>query len=166
VFYNEYDDLRTIEVTPVVFLPLRWGNLMEGSAYGFEAWADIQLTPWWRISPGVRTLHKRLGFSEGASEIVSVRQAGNDPSSRYYLKSSMDLRRFTIDLMLREVSPLPDPALPGYTEMNARFAWRANEKLELAIKGFNLLNEMHLEYPDPAGQAIRRSVMAELRYSY
>src|SRR4029079_10162027 len=78
-FYNEYEDLRTIEVTPAVFLPLRWGNLMEGSAYGFEAWANFQLTPWWRLSPGVRTLHKRLEFSEGASGIVSVVQAGNDP---------------------------------------------------------------------------------------
>jgi len=166
VFYNEYDDLRTIEVTPVVFLPLRWGNLMEGSAYGFEAWADIQLNSWWRISPGVRTLHKRLEFSEGASQIVGVRQAGNDPSSRYYLKSSMDLRRFTFDVMVRKVSELPDPALDDYTELNARVAWRATEKLELAVKGFNLLNETHLEYPDPAGQAIRRSVMAELRYNY
>jgi iron complex outermembrane receptor protein len=166
VFYNEYDDLRTIETTPVVFLPLRWGNLMEGSAYGFEAWAAIQLMPWWRISPGVRTLHKRLEFSEGASELVGVRQAGDDPTSRYYLKSSMDLQRFTLDLMIRKVSALPDPALDHYTELSARFAWRASEKLELAVKGFNLLNETHLEYPDPVGQAIPMSVMAELRYNY
>src|SRR4029079_15868971 len=87
---NVYDDLRTIEITPVVLLPLRWGNLMEGSAYGFEAWADFQLTPWWRLSPGVRTLHKRLEFSQGSAELVGVRQAGNDPSSRYYLQSFID----------------------------------------------------------------------------
>ena len=166
VFYNEYDDLRTIEVTPAVFLPLRWGNLMEGSAYGFEAWADIQLTPWWRISPGVRTLHKNLEFSAGASEITGVRQAGNDPTSRYYMKSSMDLRRFSIDVMVRNVSDLPDPALPEYSELNARVGWHASEKLEVAIKGFNLLNETHLEFPEPVGYAIRRSVMAELRYNY
>jgi iron complex outermembrane receptor protein len=166
VFYNEYDDLRTIEVTPVVFLPLRWGNLMEGSAYGFEAWADIQLTPWWRISPGMRTLHKRLEFSEGASAIVGVRQAGNDPSSRYYLKSTMEWRRFTIDFMVRKVGALPDPALGDYTDLNARIAWRATEKLEVALKGFNLLNEIHLEYPSPEGHAIPRSMMAELRFNY
>ncbi len=166
VFYNEYDDLRTIELTPVTVLPLRWGNLMEGSAYGFEAWADIQLLPWWRLSPGVRTLHKRLEFSEGASQLVGLSQAGNDPSSRVYLKSSMDLRRFTIDVMIRQVGALPEPALDDYTELNARVAWRANDKLELAIKGFNLLNEIHFEYPSPEGQGIRRSVMAELRYSY
>jgi iron complex outermembrane recepter protein len=166
VFYNEYDDLRTIEVTPVVFLPLRWGNLMEGSAYGFEAWANIQLTPWWRVSPGVRTLHKRLEFSEGASAIVGVGQAGNDPSSRYVLKSSMDLRRFSFDVILRKVGALPEPALGDYTEMNARFAWKVSERLEVAVKGFNLLNEIHREYPEPEGRAIRRSVLGELRYSY
>ncbi|MEO8017079.1 MAG: TonB-dependent receptor [Pseudomonadota bacterium] len=166
VFYDRYDDLRTIEVTPVVFLPLRWGNLMEGSAYGVEAWADIQLAPWWRISPGFRSLHKDLKFSEGASGIVGLRQAGNDPTSHYSLKSSMDLRRFTIDVMLRKVGALPDPALDDYTEMNARVAWRVNERLEIAVKGFNLLNETHLEYPAPEGQLIRRSVMAELRYNY
>jgi iron complex outermembrane receptor protein len=166
VFYSEYDDLRTIEVTAVTLLPLRWGNLMEGSAYGFEAWADFQVTPWWRLSPGIRTLHKDLEFKEGASEIVDVSQAGNDPSSRYYLKSSMDLRRFTLDLMVRHVGDLPAPALDAYTELNARFGWRATERLGFAIKGFNLLNETHPEYPADQGRAIRRSVMAEVRYNY
>jgi iron complex outermembrane receptor protein len=166
VFYNEYDDLRTIEITPVVFLPLRWGNLMEGSAYGFEAWANIQLTPWWRLSPGVRTLHKRLEFSEGASAIVDVGQAGNDPSSRYVLKSSMDFRRFSFDVSLRKVGALPDPALSDYTEMNARFGWKVSERFDVAVKGFNLLNGIHFEYPAPEGRAIRRNVMAELRYTY
>jgi iron complex outermembrane receptor protein len=166
VFYDEYDDLRTIEVTPAVLLPLRWGNLMEGSAYGVEAWLNLQVNSWWRLSPGLRSLHKRLEFSEGASGLVGVRQAGNDPTVRYLLKSSMDFGHFTVDAMLREVDALPDPATPEYTELSARFAWRANEHLELAVKGFNLLNETHREYADPNGREIRRSVMAELRYSY
>jgi iron complex outermembrane recepter protein len=166
VFYNEYDDLRTIEITPVVFLPLRWGNLMEGHAYGAEAWLDIQLASWWRIQPGFRSLHKRLRFSEGASQLVGVRQAGDDPSSRYTLKSSMDFGRLSIDALLRRVAALPDPALDEYTELSARFAWRASDHLEIAVKGFNLLNETHREYADPQGREIRRSVMAELRYSF
>jgi iron complex outermembrane receptor protein len=166
VFYNEYDDLRTIELTPVTVLPLVWGNLMEGSAYGVEAWLDIQLAPWWRIQPGFRSLHKRLRFSEGASELVSVRQAGNDPSSSYSLKSSMNFRDYSFEATLRKVGALPDPATDDYTELSARFAWRASERFEVAVKGFNLLNDTHREFADPTGRAIRRSVMAELRYSY
>ena len=103
---------------------------------------------------------------EGASAIVDVGQAGNDPSSRYMLKSSMDLRRFTFDVILRKIGALPDPALGDYTEMNARFGWKVSERLELAVKGFNLLNGIHFEYAAPEGRAIRRNVMAELRYAY
>ncbi len=68
----------------------------------------------------------------------------------------MDLRRFTVDVMVRKVSELPDPALKEYSELNARVAYRASDRLEFAVKGFNLLNEMHFEYTDPAGQGIRR----------
>ena len=165
IFYNEYDELRTVEITPVTLLPLRWGNLMEGSAYGAEAWVNIQLRPWWRVSPGFRSVHKRLEFKEGSSELLGVAQAGNDPSSSYLLKSSMDLGRFTFDAMLRNIEDLPDPALDEYTELSARFAWHVNDRLELAVKGFNLLNETHREFADPQGFELRRSVMAEVRYS-
>ena len=166
VFYDEYDDLRSIEITPVTLLPLRWGNLIEGSAYGIEAWANLQINSWWRLSPGYRSLHKDLRFSGGASGIVGVSQAGNDPTSRYLLKSSMDFGRVTLDAVLRRVGALPSPATDDYTELAARLAWRASERLEIAVKGFNLLNETHREYADPQGREIRRSILAEVRYSY
>ena len=40
---NLYDDLRTIEPAPAGFLPLRWGNRMEGYTYGLEAWGAYQV---------------------------------------------------------------------------------------------------------------------------
>ncbi len=164
VFHNEYDDLRTIETTPVTLLPLVWGNLMEGSTQGVEAWATWQVNSWWRLSPGLRTLHKDLRFKEGSSQLGGLAQAGNDPRSRYYLKSSMDFGKWGIEAMLRHVEPLPEPALDDYTELAARFSWRVNDQLELAVKGFNLLNETHREYPAPAGREIPRSVLFELRF--
>ena len=167
VFYDEYDDLRTIELTPVVFLPLRWGNLMEGSAYGVEAWANIQLTRGGGSRRDSVRCTSAWSSARAPRASSSVRQAGNDPSSRCYLKSSMDLRPLH---PRRDVAQGRRAArtrsCDDYTELNARFAWRANERLEVAVKGFNLLNETHLEYPEPAGHGIRRSVMAELRYSY
>lgn len=164
VFYNEYDDLRTIEFTPVTFLPLYWGNLMEGKTYGLEAWATWQVNSWWRLSPGLRTLHKDLRFKEGSSQIGGLAQAGNDPNGHLYLKSSMDFGRWGVDAMLRHVKSLPEPALDAYTEVSARVSWRVNDQLELAVKGFNLLNETHREYPAPVGREISRSVLVELRY--
>lgn len=163
-FYDEYDDLRTIEITPVTLLPLRWGNLMEGSAYGVEAWANLQVAPWWRVSPGFRSVHKELHFEEGSSQLLGFAQAGNDPRSSWQLKSSMDFGDFTLDAMLRRIGELPEPQLDAYSELSARLAWRLNDQVEFAIKGFNLLNETHREYADPQGREIRRSVLAEIRY--
>ena len=54
-FYNVYDDLRSTEPTPVTLLPLHWGNLMEGDTFGVEAWANYQVTSWWRLSAGLES---------------------------------------------------------------------------------------------------------------
>ena len=166
-FFNQYDDLRTIELDPSTgFLPLRWGNRMKGDTYGFEAWADIQLTAWWRLSPGVRTLHKRLRFEEGASTLLGVAQAGNDPTNQASLRSSIDVvGRGTFDLQLRHTGDLPSPATPGYYELNARFGWRWTNALEVAISGSDLLHRRHAEYAAPGGELIGRSVVAEVRWS-
>jgi iron complex outermembrane recepter protein len=165
-FYNEYDDLRTIEPAVGGFLPLRWGNLMEGSTYGVEVWANWQVTSWWRLSPGFRSLHKRLRFSDGASQLIGLAQAGNDPTSRSTLKSSMDFGRWTVDAMLRYVGNLPSPASPSYEELGARVGWRASESLEFSISGFNLLDEQHHEYALPTAREIRRSIYAEARWTF
>lgn len=166
-FFNRYDDLRTVELDPVSgFLPLQWGNRMKGDTYGIEAWADFQLASWWRLSPGVRTLHKRLRFKEGASALLGVEQAGNDPTSQALLRSSMDVgNRGTFDLHLRHTDTLPAPYTPAYYELNARFGWRWTDALELAISGSDLLHRRHVEYAPTAGEAIGRSVVAELRWS-
>jgi iron complex outermembrane receptor protein len=164
-FYNEYDDLRSIEGTPETFFPLTWGNLIEGSTYGVEFWANWQATSWWRVSPGFRSLHKRLRYSESASAIVGLNEAGNDPRSQASLKSSMVFGRFSIDAMLRYVGELPN-ATPDYTELGARFAYRASDALEFSLSGVNLLDDRHVEYAPPAGRELRRAVYAEARVSF
>jgi iron complex outermembrane receptor protein len=139
---------------------------MKGDTYGVEAWADFQLTGWWRLSPGIRTLHKRLRFKQGASTLLGVEQAGNDPANQASLRSSMDIgSRGSFDLQLRHTDTLPSPDTPGYYELNARVGWRCTESLEVAVSGANLLHRQHVEYAAPAGEAIGRSVFAEVRWS-
>jgi iron complex outermembrane receptor protein len=166
-FFNEYDDLRTIELDLMTgFLPLQWGNRMKGDTYGVEAWADFQLTDWGRLSPGVRTLHKRLRFKEGASTLLGVDQAGNDPTNQASLRSSIEVgSRGTFDMQLRHTDELPNPDTPGYYELNARFGWRWSKELEFALAGADLLHRRHVEYAGPKGEAIGRSVFAEIRWT-
>lgn len=167
-FYNVYDDLRTIEpASSTVFLPLNWGNLMRGATYGINAWADWQPVDRWRLTPGVSLLHKHLRFEPGASELLGLGQAGDDPTSQVSLVSSMDLsHNLTFDAALRYTGALPDPALRAYYDLTARVAWRVSKALELAISGSNLLNARHLEYPTPSGEEIRRAGLIGLRWTF
>jgi len=146
-------------------LPFHWGNGIEGHTYGFEAWGQWQVLSWWRLSPGLRTLHKDLRFDPGASPLLGLPQAGDDPTSQLLLTSSMDLGpRFTLDATLRHVGALPNPALPAYTEMSARLGWRVRKTLQLALVGFNLLHSRHLEFPAPYGEEIPRSAVLQLQW--
>jgi len=165
-FYNHYDDLRTIEPAATqTFLPLRWDNLMAGHTYGMTAWADWQVMQWWQLSPGFELLRKRLHFQHGGSGLVDVGQSGNDPEGHALLNSAMNLGSdLMLDISLRHVAKLPDPALKAYTELSARLAWQLSKSWELSVRGINLLHEGHLEYPDPSGVVIGRSVMAEARW--
>jgi iron complex outermembrane receptor protein len=166
-FYNVYDDLRTIEPAPTTFIPLYWGNLMRGDTYGVEAWANWQPTEWWRLSPGFTALREQLRFKPGASGLLGLPQAADDPSSHATLTSSMDLgHRTSFDATLRYVGALPDPALAHYYEMDARLGWRPSHTLEVSLSGLNLLHARHAEFAAPSGEFITRSVMAEARWRF
>jgi iron complex outermembrane recepter protein len=165
-YYNLYDDLRTVEFSPGPGI-LEWGNMMRGHTDGIDAWAEVQLASWWRLSPGIRTVHENLEFKPGSSTLLGVAQAGNDPSYQAMLTSSMDLpSHLTFDASLRYISDFPQPALPGYYDLMARIGWRVSNALELSLDGYNLLHARQFQYPAPNGEYILRSVMAEVRCKF
>ncbi len=166
-FFNVYNDLRTIEPTPVTFFPITWGNLMQGHTYGVEAWGDYEVAPWWRLTAAFNLLSERLKFKPGASGILGVAQAGDDPGRQASLKSSMNLgRKVTFDAQLRYVSPLPNPAVPAYVELNGRIGWNINDRVQVALAGSNLLHDHHQEFPGPQANAVPRRVFADLRLRF
>ena len=167
-FYNLYHDIRSIEVQPVVFYPLQWGNGIEGHAYGVDAWGGYQAASWWRLSAGVSLLRQHLKFKPGASApFIGTAQAGDDPEAQLVLRSFMNLGpRVTLDTDLRHVSALPDPHVPAYTEMDARLGWNVTRRLRLSLSGLNLIHSRHLENPAAWSAAVPRSVYADLRLRF
>ena len=166
-YYNLYDDLRTIEPAAGGFLPLYWGNKMRGHTWGLEAWGDYRVTPWWRLSASLNLLRESLRFKPGASGVLGLAQAGDDPGEQASLRSSMTLGdNVTLDGDLRYVSALPNPAVPSYVELGARLAWNVDDHLQLAVTGANLLHDHHQEFPGPAANAVPRSVYAQVRWRY
>ena len=86
-------------------------------------------------------------FRPGSSGLGGLAIAGNDPAWQASLKSSMDLPHgLSLDMDLRGVGALPEPASPAYAELNARLAWAVTRSLELSVTGANLLHERHLEF--------------------
>jgi iron complex outermembrane receptor protein len=166
-FYNVYSDLRNIEPTPITFTPLFWGNGMRGSTYGAEAWADWRPVDWWRLSAGLNLLEEDLEFRPGASTLLGVAQAGDDPEVQAQLKSFMNLgRRVTLDASLRYVDDLPDPRVPSYVELDGRIGFNLSDRVQLGVSGANLLHKRHQEFPAPAANAVPRSVLAEMRLAF
>ena len=165
LFDSLYDDLRTVETTPATFIPLVWGNGMKGNVHGVAIWGNWQAADWWLLSAGFTAQHLDLEFKRGASGLLGISQAGDDPHHWASLRSSMRLGEdVNLDADLRYVGALPNPKVPEYAELNARLAWQLTEKLELSLAGFNLLHGQHQEYP--GSDLIRRSVMLQTQVSF
>lgn len=164
-FYADYDDLRSIEIAPGGFLPLRWGNGLGGHSYGVEAWGDYQLTAGWRLSASLNYLDQKFRFDPASSKILGVRQVANDPKYQAQLKSSVTFgKRISLDAALRYRSALPEPRLPAYVELNGRLAFAVTESIEVAVSGQNLLHETHQEYSQ--GTQIPRVAFVDLQWRF
>ncbi|WP_340644414.1 TonB-dependent receptor [Phenylobacterium sp.] len=168
-YFNVYDNLRTAEASTAAVFPLVIKNGMRGETYGVEAWATWQVREGWRLSAGASALHKDLSLDPASRDIFGVDFAGNDPDYQLSLRSHMNLSPTVgLDLDLRSIDGLKSPAVPAYTELDARLAWRVSDQVELAVVGENLLNDQHLEFVNGslARREIPRSVRASLRWGF
>ena len=167
-FYNVYDDLRTIELAPAGFLPLRWGNRMTGLVYGAEVWGSFRVADWWRLGASFNLQHEHLEFAPGSSGIGGLGFAAEDPNHQAALRSSMNLGPdVTWEADLRYVGKLHNTTVPEYAELNTSIGWTLTKSLELQLSGFNLLHDRHEEFFE-AGESdqIPRSVFVETRWRF
>ena len=144
-------------------MPLVWGNGLKGRSYGFDAWADYQLTRWWRMGAGWSMLIERFHAKPSSSGLLGTSQLGDDPKQRASLRSSLTLApTVSLDSELRYVSKLPDPYVRHYVELDSRLAWRLDGRIDLAVAGSNLIHKRHVEYA--GADAVPRSVFVQLRW--
>jgi len=145
LFHHDYDHLRTQEIDPTSTF-LTFGSLMEGRATGIEMWGSYQFSRAWRLSGGLSALRERLRLKAGSNDAAGPGTAGKDPAHTLQLRShyAFDERR-ELEVALRKVAALENPAVPGYWAVDARFGWRLRPNLELSVVGQNL-NGSHGEY--------------------
>ena len=164
-FYADYEHLRSVERTGTVFV---LGNKMEGHGKGIEAWGTAQASRAWRLSAGALFLDQDLHLAPGSTDTTGVAAAGNDPKHQFSLRSSLDLAANQhFDVMARYVSALPNPAVPAYTAVDARYAWQPHRELELSVTAQNLFDPWHSEFgAAPARSEIGRGVFLKARWSH
>jgi len=144
LFYNDYDQLRTIEPTPagLVFL-----NRMEGTAHGVEAWGSYRVSQDWRLMAGGTYLKPDLALEPGSAATGGTASAGNDPRHSWQLGSSYNFTpRHELDLRVRRVGSLPSPVVASYTAVDARVGWKLSPAAELSLSFQNLLDPAHPEW--------------------
>jgi iron complex outermembrane receptor protein len=151
----------------VTLVPIYWGNGLHGYTYGLEAWGEYRATPWWRLSGGLNLLSEHLKFEPGSSQLLGVPQAGDDPGTQAFARSSMNIgRSVSLDADLRYVSYLPDPHVPSYVELGGRLGWNVTDRVQVSLAGMNLLHDRHQEFPQPNATEIGRTVYGEMRLRF
>lgn len=165
-FHNSHEHIRSIEPTPGGALVI--GNGIEGTTNGVELWGSLQATRTWRLSGGLLELRQHLHLAPDSASTFGVAGESNDPKHQWSVRSSVDLasgREF--DLTVRRVGALPDPAVPAYTAVDARYGWPVSSGVRAALIAQNLLDPTHLEFGAAAtGSEIARSVLLRLTVQF
>ncbi|MFO1397324.1 MAG: TonB-dependent receptor [Burkholderiales bacterium] len=144
IFTTDYDRLRSLHPQAGGAV---WANDIEGTNTGVEAWASWRVLPAWLLTGGITGLRERWKVKPGAVDIGGFGQLGNDPAMQWNARSSWDITpTLALDVMARGVSALPAPAVPAYTAVDARLAWRPTRSFEVSLTGQNLCDPRHAEW--------------------
>lgn len=157
-FGHHYNNLRSQDAPVTGVVPVSLGNSLIGDAKGLEASATVQPGDWWRLQASYTFLNVDITRAEGSRDIGGGISEANDPRHQFTARAGFDLaHNIEADLWWRTVGALPNPAVPGYSELNARLGWRPNPTIELALVGQDLLHDQHPEF----GTSVPRRVEFE-----
>lgn len=175
LFYNQYDNIRSLARTPSTIFPLYFGNDLQGATHGVELTATTEIAPWWRLETAYTLLRTDIHVAPGGYDENNALNENADPKNQVSIVSSMNLPRgIEFDAHFRWVDSLTinnsnKPAtVPSYAELNLRIGIPIGKTTELSFVGQNLLHDQHPEFgvPGPNRVEIQRSVFAKLVFRY
>ena len=166
VFYNVYDDLRSLEFVNATTVLI--ANQLKGETYGAEIGLNYKMMDWWRWNAGYTYLHKDLRRQPGSLDITEGASEGNDPSHQFFLRSYMDLPHdFEFDSGFRYIDYLPSPYVASYLVADMRLGWRPNRHWDISVAGQNLFRKHHQEFgPAASAHEIEQSVYGKITWRY
>jgi iron complex outermembrane receptor protein len=192
LFYNDYENLQTFEVANLVVMPnplnplgpplviptdFIFDNQAQGRSLGLELAVDWHLREWWRLQANYSYVKTSISLDPTSTDPYTENLLeGSSPRHQASLRSQMDLNNdFSLDLWvyhvdeLRKSSYTIDQAIPAYTNLSTRLAWRPMERLEFSLVGHNLLDNRHPEFIGEnflIQTEVERSVYGQVRWSF
>lgn len=141
-FYNQYDDLYSVEPLPGTQI-YQIQNGTEGTSWGAELSGTYQVLKQWRLRGGYTYFDKDLQSKPGRSFDHSI--LGYDAQSQILVQSILDLPgNFQLDVTSRHIGELAGLA-PDYFTFDVRLAWLFRQ-LEFSVVGQNLWEDRHKEW--------------------
>jgi iron complex outermembrane receptor protein len=161
-FHYDWDKLRSGQPPPAFIQ-----NMIEGSVYGFEAWATWRTSDRWSVSAGLMSLEHDLGLKPGSTDPTGPSALGNDPEHQWMLRSTHAFGLHQqLDVMVRRVDELPQPAVPAYTAVDINYSWHFKNDFALSIAAQNVFDGSHPESgAAPNRSEFPRGAYLKLRWS-
>ena len=168
-FYNQYDDLRSLEpLNPPAAFPVELSSGLRGRSTGAELTAEWRVTPAWQLRAGYTELRVHSEPQPGVPDRGTDRTVAHDPNHQLLFRSLLNLTaRWEFDTTFRYVGPINNQSVPAYTEMDAQLCWRPAPAWELSLDGQNLLHRRHSEFNLPGSRReIGRSVYGQATWRF
>ena len=149
-FHHWHRDLRAGAASPEGGVVI--SNGVEGRTYGAEGWATLRIPGEWELSAGFLELRQHLRLQPGYTNPGSIADQGNDPEHQLLLRGTRRIGQHQqLSAFMRYVSALPDPHIPSYVQVDARWSYSPTDSVEIGVGVRNLLDERHAELQPSGG---------------
>jgi iron complex outermembrane receptor protein len=178
LFYNNYDELRSIETSfqpfPIPTIFNQYENQMFGHTYGLELASHWQVTDDWKLIGTYSYLYTDLEVTDKSNYTGFAVLEHNSPRNQFSLRSLWNINdNLQLDAALYYVDALESQNIPEYNRFDLRLGWQANKNLTISLGGRNLFDKQHSEFGgfSSTGSSIYtneipRSFYLQLQYQY
>lgn len=185
VFYNHYQDLRTIEfvgttapnvapywfpATSPAWIVNRFGNGMTANTYGLELASDWEINQDWRLKGSYSWLKADLELSPSSTDTLSLPMAGYSPEHQFALQSQWNInKQLEFDATLYYTARLKTIPVSAYTRLDLRLSWFPNKNIESTLAIQNLFDNQHPEFLLDEGlraREVQRGIYGQITWKY
>lgn len=176
-FFNDYDNLRTLEqgpvgvsalISPHYTIPLTSNNKADGEVYGLEIDVNWDITKRWNVAGNYSLLRQHLHLDSDSTDPTFENGERTSPKNQIKLRSNLDLPyNVEFDNFFYFIDNLG--GVKNYIRFDTRIGWKPIDQLEFSLIGHNLLDDYHQEHTSglyTPSVEIGRSVFGQMKVRF